>query len=237
MVANDVPTGSTTGAPDQTARLAAALAHEINNPAAVIQHDLEQIAAAGGDAAGLATHALSALDRIVVLGRWLLRRAQEGTALPADALFDLTMYLRDERVAAAGTPAPATREGEGLWVLIIDDDPDVRAVMAELASAQGCEVTAVGAIADALTLIETLAPDLVLCDLMMPDGGADAWMKGCATIAPALLGRTFVITGGPGTAEAMAFVDAHADRVIYKPFVMADVFVAARRSGVIPPAR
>ena len=230
MVAEPITPGPNSGAPDDTARLAAGLAHEINNPAAVVRHDLEQIIAGRGEAAALARHALAALDRIVLLGQWLIHRSRATSADGTDVVLDLTMYLRDQPISAlAGTipPAPAL---QALHLVIIDDDPDVRAVMVEAAEAFHCEVAAFGAVADALAHVATGAPvDLVLCDLMMPDGGAEAWLGACAGNAPALAARTIVITGGPGSADALAFTNTHTERVLYKPFAMADVLAMASR--------
>jgi CheY-like chemotaxis protein len=58
---------------------------------------------------------------------------------------------------------------------------------------------------------------------MMPDGGADEWLKLCGEKFPELADRTVIITGGPATARDEALVAANADRVVYKPFSIAQL--------------
>lgn len=232
MATEDTSTGPRTGAPDVTARLAAGLAHEINNPAAVVRHDLEQIAAGRGDAVRLAEHALVALDRIVQVGRWLINHSSPTADRPEDAVLDLTMFLRDQPVSSSGQPAHAFVGRARM--LIIDDDPDVRLVMQEAAEANLFSTTVVGSVAEGIAAIASgLAADIVLCDLMMPDGGAETWLRESAVRFPHLAARTIIVTGGPGSADALSFAEAHSVRVLYKPFAMADVRAMASRMPLL----
>ena len=90
------------------------------------------------------------------------------------------------------------------------------------------------------------AIDVVMCDLMMPDGGAETWLARCGDVAPALAGRTIFITGGPTNPAATALVEAHRDRVLFKPFDLGDLrrlvervapLATAARDGVGPEDR
>lgn len=55
-------------------------------------------------------------------------------------------------------------------VLVVDDDPDVcRLLQAKLASAQRYAVLVANGGRDALRVAETERPDLLLCDIDMPD--------------------------------------------------------------------
>lgn len=348
-----------------TGRLAAGIAHEINNPAAVIRHDFEQILARSGDPAVLAAHGLGALQRIVTVVKRLLdlgsiarpelgvlgpfaiapvvARSAEllSTRLPPQTLMievepELTAvgdpsrlesvlvnllsnaaYAVD-RVAAPRVRVRAERHGElvtiavsdngpgvpreildrlfepyvntqpfgqgsglGLAVshglmrsqhgtlrlvqtspqgtemavelpyatpaaeataparlpeaplmslLIIDDDPDLRLVLREAAAAHQMTAVAAATVADALHLVESGALiDVVLCDLMMPDGGAETWLHVCREKYPVMARRTIIITGGPSSPSALGVADANTDRLLYKPFSMSDVRVMASR--------
>lgn len=365
-----------------TGRLAAGIAHEINNPAAVVRHDLEQILqrardplAARGDVPRLASHALTALDRVVLVvrrlldfglavrpesaelmcfrlepvlrcaGNAILDRLPSG-ALVIDVPEDLsvlgdasrlqdvvTNLLSNAAYAVAATASPsvqilARRDGDrvvitvtdngtgvpeeivarmfepfvnarpfgqgaglGLAVshalmrsqngelrlvrtsatgtemaielpiargplsevsapvtdgvapaalldlLIIDDDPDLRVILEESARAHRFRPVAVASVAEAAARVEALMPvDLVLCDLMMPDGGADTWLRLCRERFPQLATRTIIITGGPSSSDALAVADANADRLLYKPFAMSDVRAMATRLLQADPA-
>jgi CheY-like chemotaxis protein len=59
-------------------------------------------------------------------------------------------------------------------VLVVDDDPDIRAFVSELLADEGYEVRAATNGLDALAVLTNWRPDVILLDLMMPvmDGWA-----------------------------------------------------------------
>lgn len=131
---------------------------------------------------------------------------------------------------SAPVSAPTLSDMRTLGLLIIDDDPDLRLVLQEAAEAYRFHATMAATVAEAFLAIETgTAVDVVLCDLMMPDGGADTFLRQCRKTHPDLADRTIVITGGPSSAEALALADANPDRLLYKPFTMAEVRAMALR--------
>jgi CheY-like chemotaxis protein len=59
-------------------------------------------------------------------------------------------------------------------VLIVDDDRDVRELLAELLTQEGYHAIMAASAEDALARLETVIPDLIVSDLMMPGmDGAD----------------------------------------------------------------
>lgn len=54
------------------------------------------------------------------------------------------------------------------WILIVDDDEDARLSLAELLEDEGYAVRAVAEAEQALEILRTSRPRLVLADLMMP---------------------------------------------------------------------
>jgi len=125
-------------------------------------------------------------------------------------------------------PEPAAAIA-GLTVLIIDDEADVREMLEDACGAL-FDAKAVGSIAEAMASIERgRMPDVVLCDLMMPDGGAYDWLAECQVRYPALSARTIIITGGPATAQDEVLVAANSDRVLFKPFSIAQMQAVVRR--------
>jgi CheY-like chemotaxis protein len=58
-------------------------------------------------------------------------------------------------------------------VLLVDDDPDFRDVIADLLRDEGCRVVEASDGAAALQVLDKLVPDLIITDLMMP--GMDGW--------------------------------------------------------------
>ncbi|MDB4994806.1 MAG: two-component system response regulator [Myxococcaceae bacterium] len=58
-------------------------------------------------------------------------------------------------------------------VLLVDDDPDFRDMIADLLRDEGCRVVEAGDGAAALEALETRVPDLIITDLIMPR--MDGW--------------------------------------------------------------
>ena len=58
-------------------------------------------------------------------------------------------------------------------VLVVDDDPAIRAFVSELLADEGYEVRAATNGRDALTVLTNWRPDVILLDLMMPE--MDGW--------------------------------------------------------------
>lgn len=70
-------------------------------------------------------------------------------------------------------------------VLIVDDEPDIRATVSAMLEIEGYDVDEAANGADALHAIEQRAPDLILLDMRMPvlDGWASRASSGFAATA------------------------------------------------------
>ncbi len=114
-------------------------------------------------------------------------------------------------------PAVGRKPSRGARVLVIDDDPLVGRALARMLLDH--DVTVTTSIAEAEEeLASGLRPDLVLCDLMMPDGMGHELYARIEEQWPDLAPRVRFVTGGAFSDEVTAFVEAHAERVLYKPF-------------------
>lgn len=54
-------------------------------------------------------------------------------------------------------------------ILIVDDEPEILSLVADIFMPTGYEVTTVTAASEALMLVQTAAPDVILLDIGMPD--------------------------------------------------------------------
>jgi DNA-binding NtrC family response regulator len=115
------------------------------------------------------------------------------------------------------SPEPSSRT---LRVLVVDDNADLREILV-ISLDQDYQVESAASVAEALALVAGgHVYDVVLCDLMMPSGGAEQWLERCAALDPRLPEHTVLITGGATTEAAKALIDAHRGKVLYKPIEM-----------------
>jgi CheY-like chemotaxis protein len=72
---------------------------------------------------------------------------------------------------------------DGVRVLVVDDAPNVRAVVTDILMQDGARVTAVGCAEDALAALQAERPDVLLSDLAMPGKGG-YWLIGQVRALP-----------------------------------------------------
>jgi CheY-like chemotaxis protein len=90
------------------------------------------------------------------------------------------------RVPATRTPSPAEpipSASTGLKVLVVDDEPDARELVAYVLEASGMEVQSAGSAAEALTLLEQFTPHVLLSDVGMPEEDGYALIRSIRTMA------------------------------------------------------
>ncbi len=101
-------------------------------------------------------------------------------------------------------------------VLVVEDDPETASVLSQLVDGQGWESRIATTAADAAAALESKVPDLVLLDVVLPDGdGRDicrAWRDAGISV-PVLF-----VTGLTGPDEAIAAFEAGGDGFVSKPF-------------------
>ncbi len=111
-------------------------------------------------------------------------------------------------------PPPAVRRGK---ILVIDDEPTIgRTLQRVLGADHDVVVETSGRLA--LLRLTTERPDIILCDLMMPDvGGADVYASLHAR-DPALADRIVWLTGGATSQRTEALLASTANITLSKPF-------------------
>jgi CheY-like chemotaxis protein/nitrogen-specific signal transduction histidine kinase len=90
--------------------------------------------------------------------------------LPVQAVFpELVERARSPASLANEKRQAAPKPLDGVTVLVVDDEPDARDLVATLLSSQGAEVQVAGSVDSALELLETQTPDVLVSDIGMPD--------------------------------------------------------------------
>jgi signal transduction histidine kinase/ActR/RegA family two-component response regulator len=92
-------------------------------------------------------------------------------ALPISALDapydarDVNPHPAEETAARTARPMPSLR---GLRVLVVDDEPDARALVSRLLEDSGAQVTTASSAAEALAAVANRPPDVLVSDIGMP---------------------------------------------------------------------
>ncbi len=133
-------------------------------------------------------------------------------------VFTVTLPLTSER------PAPkvvSTKRTPEMRVLVIDDEAALCRAISKML--KGHEVMIAHGAAEGLQLARVSDPDVILCDLVMPDGGGAAVVDGLARDGEGRDRRVVLMTGGAFTPADREFLDRFAGQVLAKPMRAADV--------------
>jgi signal transduction histidine kinase/CheY-like chemotaxis protein len=124
---------------------------------------------------------LAIVNHLVKMHGGTVEASSEGEGKGSTFTMNLPL-ASDSQVepSASDTEAPDVHSRneriEGLWVVVVDDDPDARELMRVMLEAEGARVTACGSCEDALALLSDKAmaalrprrPDVIVADLAMP---------------------------------------------------------------------
>jgi diguanylate cyclase (GGDEF)-like protein len=133
---------------------------------------------------------------------------------------------------AAAVEALARRGRQaGARVLVLDDDPAIRAICAEVLRSQGYDVLEAGTCADARRLVVERHPQILLVDVQLPDGDGFSLLESLADQrAREPFGVVFLSARGE-TADKVRGLRLGADDYLTKPFDAQEL--VARLDGVL----
>ena len=124
-------------------------------------------------------------------------------------------------------------------ILVVDDESDLREVLAYNLGAAGFDIIQAGTAAEALDLARAQKPDLILLDLMLPDGsGLDV----CRTLKSSLETRDIqiiMLTAKGEEIDRVVGFELGADDYVVKPFSTRELLLRVqailRRRNPLPP--
>jgi PAS domain S-box-containing protein len=127
----------------------------------------------------------------------------------------------------------------GLHVLVVDDEPDTRELVAALLTACGAEVVSVGSASEALNQMERQRFDLLISDIGMPEMNGYDLIVRIRQLGEEHGGRTpaMALTAYAGIDDRKRALAAGYEMHIPKPFVAAElisaaIFLTERHSGL-----
>ena len=115
--------------------------------------------------------------------------------------------------------------GGGSRVLVVDDEPQFRRALVTNLRGAGYDVESAGTAAEALTSAGLRAPDVVVLDLVLPDGrGTDV----CRELRTWSNAPIILVSAVGDEKEKIAALDAGADDYVTKPFAMGELLARMR---------
>lgn len=117
-------------------------------------------------------------------------------------------------------PAPVLELLTGLVVLVVEDTPEYQLVLRSVLLEAGCQVVVAPTLAEARETAATLRPDVVVLDVVLPDGsGRDLISDLRGTNDPYVL----ILSQFDGEADRIVGLSAGADDHLAKPFSSAEL--------------
>lgn len=113
---------------------------------------------------------LSIVRHIVELHGGTVRAESDGKGKGATLTVEVPL-LAQPRPAEARISQPISPEGprlDGLKVLVVDDEPDTRELIAMILADQGADVTTASSVAEAMKSLLASRPDVLVSDIGMP---------------------------------------------------------------------
>lgn len=113
----------------------------------------------------------------------------------------------------------------GLKVLVADDDVDSRDLVAFLLQEYGMEVIVVGSAAEVLKILANIQPDILLCDIGMPDMDGYTLINQIRAMPPEKGGKipAIALTAYAGESNEKQALKAGFQRHLAKPVEPMDV--------------
>ena len=118
-------------------------------------------------------------------------------------------------------------------VLVVEDDPGVRRVLAELLCRDGLDVATVSTAAEVEPALGTFAPDVVVLDLGLPDANGFDVLRQVRSRHDV---PVIVLSGRSDEADRVLALELGADDYVVKPFLTRELVARVRVRVRRPPA-
>ncbi|MFO1323432.1 MAG: PAS domain S-box protein [Burkholderiales bacterium] len=139
------------------------------------------------------------------------------------AEFTITLPVEDAQAAPAEPRAAPHANTRPRTILVVDDEADIRDMLAEILSAAGHRVHTADSGREALARMSAEHHDVILSDLRMPDLDGRALYAEIERRWPGRTRHVVFVTGDTLTAALAEFVASSGRPVIEKPFLPSEV--------------
>ena len=122
-----------------------------------------------------------------------------------------------------------TREGTNTdvnGIVIVEDEPALARLLGRILGGAGYTVTVVGTAADALTAIRTVDPDLIVLDLVLPDGRGEDVLAELMRFRPS--SKVLVLSSMTQVATRVSVLEGGAVDFLAKPFANSELLARVK---------
>jgi signal transduction histidine kinase/CheY-like chemotaxis protein len=127
-------------------------------------------------------------------------------------------------------------EGLGPRILLIDDEPAVVRALGRVLR-DHYRVESASTVEEALARAASEPFDIVLCDVMMPDGGAERLCQELERSAPEIARRVVLVTGGATSEAARRFLAGASQPLLEKPLDLSALAAIVEQVAAVHPPR
>lgn len=136
---------------------------------------------------------------------------------------------------AADDSPPLAPDGHTLRVLVVDDEAGLTEALVAAFSFRGWEAQSAGTVREATELVRSAMPDLVILDVMLPDGDGFELLGTLRARSPQI--AVLFLTARDAPEDRVHGIDIGGDDYITKPFDLSEVLARARglmrRAGLL----
>jgi signal transduction histidine kinase len=122
---------------------------------------------------------------------------------------------------SAGPRSEPEKRGDGVTVLVVDDDPDVRTPLCSYLQRSGFRVSAAGSAAEGLERLRENCPDILISDIVMPGIDGIELCRRAKAAQPTL--PVILMSGQASAVDPTEVRDAGASALLAKPFTMRQI--------------
>jgi PAS domain S-box-containing protein len=155
----------------------------------------------------------------------------ESAGLGRGSTFTVDLPMLTPRVGGPGVGPRSRVEPvrlDGIRVLVVDDDPDARQLIALMLEEAGARAATAGSVAEALEFFAQARPDLVLSDIAMPGEDGFALLRAIRGLTPEQGGQVPVaaVTAYAGADDRLRILVEGFDLHLPKPVEPAELIAA-----------
>jgi DNA-binding response OmpR family regulator len=122
--------------------------------------------------------------------------------------------------------------GTGLHALVLEDDPTVQILLRKQLTSQEFKVTIAGDGLDGLMKLESLRPDIIICDVMMPNLDGMAFVKAIKAHSPTQKIPVIFLTAKTDPRSMIDGINVGARFYVTKPFQLDDLMAKIQKALV-----